>query len=183
MLFRATWRCFGGSENGFAVTGGMFYAGAVSGGSQTGIICGLSSTGGFLVPALFIHIPTFASTLVSKGGAVCGNSARTDLCGGWAAMLIPTATHCRGITWRARRDDDRSAGAPRLCALQNTHRIGRPLCLENPRPKGGMLIHALRPPVSTHHHRAFALWLNLAQPKWPPSPAAAKHGYDLTAGD
>jgi hypothetical protein len=31
-------------------------------------------------------------TLVSEGGAVCGNSARTDLRGGWAAMLIPTAT-------------------------------------------------------------------------------------------
>ena len=70
----------------------MYYAGAVSGGSQTGIVCGLSSIGGFLVPALFIHIPMSALTLVSEGGAVCGNSARTDLRGGWAAMLIPTAT-------------------------------------------------------------------------------------------
>ena len=89
---RATCLCFRGSENGFAVIGGMFYAGAVNGGSQTGIACGLSSIGGFLVPALFIHIPMFALTLVSEGGAVCGNSARTDLCGGWSAMVIPTAT-------------------------------------------------------------------------------------------
>ena len=70
----------------------MYYVGAVSGGSQIGIVCGLSSIGGFLVPALFIHIPMPASTLVSKGGAVCGNSARTDLRGGRAAMLVPTAT-------------------------------------------------------------------------------------------
>jgi len=28
----------------------------------------------------------------SKVGAVCGNSACTDLCGGWSAMAIPTAT-------------------------------------------------------------------------------------------
>ncbi len=34
----------------------------------------------------------FASTLVSKGGAVCGNSARTDLRGGRAAILVPTVT-------------------------------------------------------------------------------------------
>ena len=66
--------------------------GAVTGESQTGTICGLSSSDGFLVPALFILIPMYASTLVSKGGAVCGNSARTDLRGGWAVMLIPTAT-------------------------------------------------------------------------------------------
>ena len=90
--YRETCLCFRGFENGFAVTGGMFYAGAVSGESQTGTICGLSSSDGFLVPALFILIPMYASTLVSKGGAVCGNSARTDLCGGRAVMLVPTAT-------------------------------------------------------------------------------------------
>ena len=75
-------RCFRGSESGFAVTGGMCYAGAVSGESQTGSICGPSSNGGFLVPVLYILILINASTLLSKGRAVCGNSARTDLCGG-----------------------------------------------------------------------------------------------------
>jgi len=31
-------------------------------------------------------------TLPSKVRAVCGNSARTDLCGGRSAMIVPTAT-------------------------------------------------------------------------------------------
>jgi RNA-directed DNA polymerase len=39
-----------------------------------------------------ILIPTLVLTLVSKVGAVCGNSARTDLCGGRSAMIVPTAT-------------------------------------------------------------------------------------------
>ena len=43
-----------------------------------------------------------------------------------------------------------------------------------------MLIHALRPRSSTHRHRAFALWLNLARQNGPP---ARYHGCDLTAGD
>ena len=29
---------------------------------------------------------------LSEGGAVCGNAARTDLCGGWRVTVIPTAT-------------------------------------------------------------------------------------------
>ena len=32
-----------------------------------------------------------ASTSSSKAGAVCGSSARTDLCGGWPERAIPTA--------------------------------------------------------------------------------------------
>jgi hypothetical protein len=51
---------------------------------------------------------------------------------------------CRGITWWAHRDDGRSAGGS-LSRSSETHRIGRPLCLENPRPKGGMLANAERP--------------------------------------
>jgi hypothetical protein len=70
----------------------MFYAGAVSGESQTGTMLGLVSSDGFLVPALVTLTPMYASTLVSKGGAVCGNSANTDLRGGRAAMLVPAAT-------------------------------------------------------------------------------------------
>ena len=46
---------------------------------------------GFLALVLFTLIPISASTLVSRGGAVCGNPANTDLCGGWSAMAIPTA--------------------------------------------------------------------------------------------
>ena len=42
---------------------------------------------------------------------------------------------CRGIAWWAHRDD---VGAREFAfrALPKTHRIGRPLCLENPRPEG-----------------------------------------------
>lgn len=74
---------------------GTFYVVEVSGGSPTGNNCGPSSIDGFLVHVLFILIPISASTLVSKGGAVCGNSARTDLCGGCSAMAIPTAIPLR----------------------------------------------------------------------------------------
>src|SRR5579875_731599 len=79
---RGTWLCSGVFESGSAATGGTVYAVAVSGGSPIGNNCGQSSIDGFLVHVLFILTPMFASTLESKGGAVCGNSASTDLCGG-----------------------------------------------------------------------------------------------------
>jgi hypothetical protein len=60
----------------------MYYVAVVSGGNPIGNNCGLYSIDGFLDLVLFILILMFASTLESKGGAVCGNSARTDLCGG-----------------------------------------------------------------------------------------------------
>jgi len=77
-----TWLCSGVSESGSAVTGGTYYVVAASGGSPIGSNCGRSSIDGVLAQELFILIPMFASTLESKGGAVCGNSASTDLCGG-----------------------------------------------------------------------------------------------------
>jgi hypothetical protein len=61
---------------------GTFYVVAVSGGSPIGNNCGRSSIDGFLALVLFIPIPISDSTLVSQRGAVCGNSASTDLCGG-----------------------------------------------------------------------------------------------------
>src|ERR1700753_4472214 len=70
----------------------MFCAAVVNGASPIGTVCGLSSNDGFLAHALCILILTYASTPISKGGAVCGNPARTDLCGGRAVMLVPTAT-------------------------------------------------------------------------------------------
>ena len=90
--YRATCLCSADSENGSVVTGGIFYAVAVSGGSPIGNNCGLSLIGGFLARVLFILILTFALTPESKGGAVFGNFARTDLCGGRSAMVVPTAT-------------------------------------------------------------------------------------------
>jgi hypothetical protein len=40
----------------------------------------------------------------------------------------------RRIAWRAHRDDVERGSSP--FALPKIHRIGRPLCLENPRPEG-----------------------------------------------
>ena len=41
----------------------------------------------------------------------------------------------RGIARRAHRDDVERGGLP-FALFPETHRIGRPLCLENPRPEG-----------------------------------------------
>jgi hypothetical protein len=41
----------------------------------------------------------------------------------------------QGIAWRAHRDDV-ERGSLTFALLPKTHRIGRPLCLENPRPEG-----------------------------------------------
>jgi len=41
----------------------------------------------------------------------------------------------RGIVWRAHRDDA-ERGSLSFALFPKTHRIGRPLCLENPRPVG-----------------------------------------------
>ena len=70
----------------------MSYAAVVNGGSPIGNNFDRSLTGGFLAHVLFTPILTFVLTPESKGGAVCGSSARTDLCGGRVAMLVPTAT-------------------------------------------------------------------------------------------
>ena len=45
------------------------------------------------VPGFGGSAPCFPLTPSSEVGAVCGNPARTDLCGGRAAMSVPTATH------------------------------------------------------------------------------------------
>ena len=43
---------------------------------------------------------------------------------------------CRGIAWWAHRDDVAERGSSPFALFPKTHRIGRPLCLENPRPEG-----------------------------------------------
>jgi hypothetical protein len=43
---------------------------------------------------------------------------------------------CRGIAWWAHRDDVAGRGSSPFALFPKTHRIGRPLCLENPRPEG-----------------------------------------------
>jgi hypothetical protein len=67
-------------------------------------------------------------------------------------MILPGETEagtagmqpCRGIAWRADRDDDWSGGSFAFALFKKTHRIGRPRCLENPRPKGGILTNGQR---------------------------------------
>jgi hypothetical protein len=55
-----------------------------------------------------------ALTPASKARAVCGSAARTDLCGGRAALLVPTATRIRtkGTQWMI---DCHERGAERSC--------------------------------------------------------------------
>ena len=61
-------------------------------------------------------------------------------------MILPGETEagsagmqpCRGIARWAHRDDAEERGKTSLAPLPKTDRIGRPLCLENPRPKGGI---------------------------------------------
>src|SRR5436190_3622791 len=43
---------------------------------------------------------------------------------------------CRGIAWWAHRNDVAGRESSSFALFPKTHRIGRPLCLENPRPKG-----------------------------------------------
>lgn len=61
-----------------------------------------------------------------------------------ATMTLPSETEagsagmhpCRGITWWAHRDDIAGRGSSSSALFPKTHRIGRLLCLENPRPEG-----------------------------------------------
>ena len=60
-------------------------------------------------------------------------------------MILPGETEAgsagmqpgRGIAWRAHRDDVERGSSP-FALFPKTHRIGRPGCLENPRPTGGI---------------------------------------------
>ena len=92
MPFRATSLCCSDSGAGCAGTGGRYFAAGANGANRTGADCNRSLLDGFLSHELSILIPMTDSTLVLKGGAVCGNSARTDLRGGRLAMAVPTAT-------------------------------------------------------------------------------------------
>src|ERR1039458_4670590 len=74
-----------------------------------------------------------------------------------ATMTLPGETEagsagmqpCRGITWWAHRDDVGRGGSP-FAPFPKTHRIGRPLCLENPRPEGAEYLLAESAPAPFH---------------------------------
>ena len=46
----------------------------------------------YLGPEMHILIPRVASRHIPEAEAVCGSSARTDLCGGRQVTAVPTAT-------------------------------------------------------------------------------------------
>ena len=52
---------------------------------------------------------------------------------------------CQGIAWWAHRNDEWQRRNLFFALLPNPHRIGRPQCLEDPRPKGGILTNGKRP--------------------------------------
>jgi hypothetical protein len=67
-------------------------------------------------------------------------------------MILPGETEagnagtqaCRGIAWRAYRDDER--GKSPFALFPQSHRIERPRCLETPRPNGGILTESALSP-------------------------------------
>ncbi|RYZ37332.1 MAG: hypothetical protein EOP49_31800 [Sphingobacteriales bacterium] len=58
------------------------------------------------------HTLRIASRHVPEAGAVCGSSARTDLCGGWQVTAIPTATHPSAVSLL---DSRRSTRVKKAC--------------------------------------------------------------------
>ncbi len=85
-------------------------------------------------------ILTFVSTPESKGRAVCGNSARTDLRGGCRLTGTLPQPMLRDNLVGSSRRCCRGADIHVPRSTPQSHRIGRPLCLENPRPIGAELI-------------------------------------------
>ena len=75
-----------------AAYGDKLSSGAASVTDSSGHALVVSQTSTYRSPELHIPIRRNASRHVPEAGAVCGSSARTDLCGGWQATAIPTAT-------------------------------------------------------------------------------------------
>ena len=57
-----------------------------------GLASGCSQITTYRAQRMHTRILRIASRHAPEAGAVCGNSARTDLCGGWQVTAIPTAT-------------------------------------------------------------------------------------------
>src|ERR1035437_5848353 len=74
---------------------------------------------------------------------------------------------CRGIAWWAHRDDVAGRGSSPFALYPKTHRIGRPLCLENPRPEGAeySLTESELSPLHAEPAHGRAVW------HWAPRPA------------
>src|SRR5262249_60936747 len=76
----------------YAECGGALWSGAVNVRGWGGTVSTHCWIGGFRNPVFCIHIPTSASTPFILGKSRMRRRARTDLCGGWPVMVVPTAT-------------------------------------------------------------------------------------------
>src|ERR1035441_3800174 len=99
-----------------------------------------------------------------------------------ATMTLPGETEagsagmqpCRGITWWAHRDDVGRGGSP-FAPFPKTHRIGRPLCLENPRPEGAEYLLAESAPAPFHAEPGQSFKRSLHH-GWPAAPYRRSEG-------
>ncbi len=82
-----------------AAYGGKLSSGAASVTDSSGHALVVSQTSTYRSPELHIPIRRNASRHEPEAGAVCGSSARTDLCGGRQVTAVPTATRQTGLSW------------------------------------------------------------------------------------
>jgi hypothetical protein len=67
---------------------------------------------------------------------------------------------CRGIAWWAHRNDVAGRESSSFALSPKTHRIGRPLCLENPRPEGAeySLVESATSPLHAEPEQSGFCW-------------------------
>src|ERR1035438_9596755 len=92
MLSRAISIILGSSCIGYEGCGGLFCSVAVKRAGHPGIGLTRFWTAGFRYPVFCTLIPRSASTPLIQGGSRMRRRARTVLCGGRSAMVVPTAT-------------------------------------------------------------------------------------------
>jgi len=81
--------------------GGASSSAAVNAHRCAGIVSPLSCSAGFRNPAFCTPIPMHALPLLIPGKSRMRKCACTDLCGGRSAMVVPTATVTRFISYAA----------------------------------------------------------------------------------
>ena len=86
----------------------------------------------------------------------------------------PGMQPCRGIAWWAHRNDVMERGSSPFALYPKPHRIGRPQCLENPRPEGAEYSFAESAPSPLHAepehilHVPILWWCLRRSPQFPP---------------
>src|ERR1035437_710219 len=100
MLSRAISIILGSSCIGYEGCGGLFCSVVVKRAGHPGIGLTRFWTAGFRYPASCTLIPRSVLTPLIQGGSRMRKRARTVLCGGRSAMVVPTATGTAGDLWR-----------------------------------------------------------------------------------